>query len=81
MIKEKYDSIFDDLFGEDLKDVNLEELEFGEAGWDSVMTMDLIAMMEQEFNIRISNEDKMSLESYQSGINLLKKYKVIKEVE
>lgn len=71
---ENYNSIYEELFGEDVQDIKLEELKFGEAGWDSVMTMDLIAMMEQNLNIKMSNEDKMEFDSYESGIRLLQKY-------
>ncbi len=71
---EKYNAIYEELFGEELEVIPLEELEYGEGGWDSVMSMDLLALFEQEFDIAIKNEDKMDFSSYQEGKEILEKY-------
>lgn len=71
---EVYNGIFKSLFEDEIDESNLDELEYGIAGWDSVMSMDLLEMMEQEFEISISAVDKMAFNSYQSGIEMLNKY-------
>lgn len=74
--KEKYNEIFKELFGDDVPEEEFEELCYGSVGWDSVMNMDLLDMMEQEFDISISTSDKMSFDSYLSGIEILKHYDI-----
>lgn len=73
--KEKYNEIYKELIGDDALE-EFDELSYGSVGWDSVMNMDLLDMMEQEFDIKISTSDKMSFDSYLSGIEILKKYDI-----
>ncbi len=76
---EKYNAIYKDIFEDELEVIPLEELEFGEAGWDSVTSMDLLALFEQEFDITIKSEDKMDFSSYKEGKQVLNKYGIIFE--
>lgn len=71
----KYDEIFTDFFEEELDVVGLEDLHYGDAGWDSVMSMDLVETIEQEFNIKIDSEDKKNFSSYEKGKEIIEKYK------
>jgi len=71
---EIYNQIFKELFEDEVPETEYKELSYGNAGWDSVMNMDILEMLEQEFNISIDTEDKMKFDSYQNGIELLQKY-------
>ena len=73
---EKYKKIviesldFDEkLFKEELKYQEIEE-------WDSIGHMGLISALEDEFSITLDTEDIVSYDSYEKGIEILKKYKV-----
>lgn len=74
---EKYNNIFIEFFEDELEVIALEDLHYGESGWDSVMSMDLLAMFEQEFNIQIAAEDKMNFDTYKKGKQILSKYGII----
>lgn len=74
---EKYNNIFTEFFEDELEVIALENLHYGEAGWDSVMSMDLLAMFEQEFNIEIASVDKMNFDTYEKGKRILSKYGII----
>ena len=71
---EEYNAVYREMFEDELEDIRLEDLRFGEAGWDSVMSADLMTLFEQTFDIRISKEDKMEFNSYQKGMEILRKY-------
>jgi len=73
---EQYNAVFEEMFEDELEEIPMEELHFGEAGWDSVTSADLMTLFEQTFSIRISREDKMSFNSYQKGLEILRKYGV-----
>tara|TARA_B110000037_G_scaffold213623_1_gene268346 strand:- start:650 stop:889 length:240 start_codon:yes stop_codon:yes gene_type:complete len=73
---EKYKKIFiesldfdEKLFKEELKYQEIEE-------WDSIGHMGLISALEDEFSITLDTEDIVSYDSYEKGIEILKKYKV-----
>ncbi|MGX9965220.1 acyl carrier protein [Roseomonas sp. F4] len=44
--------------------------------WDSLRHMNLIAALEDEFGVEFEPDDVMGLNSYNAGIELLKKYGV-----
>jgi acyl carrier protein len=74
---EKYNQAFIELF-------NLKKEELGEAlfyqsvdAWDSVGHMELIAKLESEFNIMVEMDDVIDFSSYEKGMLILQKYKVI----
>lgn len=71
---EQYNAVYEEMFEDELEEIPMEELRFGEAGWDSVTSADLMTLFEQTFNIRISREDKMSFNSYRKGLEILRKY-------
>ena len=71
----KYNEIFMKVFPVDEK--ALEELEYqGIDEWDSVGHMELIAELEDGFDIMMDTDDIIDFSSYKKGIELLKKYEV-----
>ena len=72
---EKYNNVLCDVLqiGEDqLPNARLK----GIPTWDSVGHMTLLAAIEDTFDIFIEPEDMMSLNSYEEGKNILRKYGV-----
>lgn len=76
-MKLKYDEIFRKAF--DLGDaVSLEGLDiFSVENWSSVEHIEFITMLEETFGITLSSEDIFQLTSYDNGIRLLKRLRVI----
>ncbi|MCI8765275.1 MAG: acyl carrier protein [Lachnospiraceae bacterium] len=73
--QEKYKRIFMETFGigeEKLKGLQYQDIE----EWDSVGHMTLIAALEDEFEIMMDTDDIIDLSSYETGIEILKKYHV-----
>ena len=71
---EKYNSIFTGLFGvaEDALDDNFN---FGTApGWDSFAHMELMAQLEDEFEIMFETDDITHFGGYENGKKILSKY-------
>lgn len=73
---DQYNAVYKDFFEDELEEVSLEDLRFGEAGWDSVTSADMMTMFEQTFGIRISREDKLQFSNYHNGMEILRKYGV-----
>ena len=48
----------------------------GVENWDSVGHMDLIATLEEEFDIEMEADDIIAFDSFEKGVEILKKYKV-----
>ena len=72
---EKYNKCFKQIFGDDVE-LN-EDFKFGEAsGWDSMAHMELIALLEDTFNIMFGSDDILHYASYENGKIILKKYGV-----
>jgi len=71
---EKYRSVFVEILAleEDFNDVEVKLNET--ADWDSVGHMDLITGVEDAFDIMMETEDILAFDSYQKGIEILKKY-------
>lgn len=72
---------------EKYKNAFMEGLEIGEEGleglvfegipeWDSVGHMGLVACLEEAFDIMLETDDIIELDSFQKGIETLKKYGV-----
>ena len=77
MNKEKYNSIFVDLFGVDESELG-EDFTFGVAkGWDSFAHMELIAQLEDTFDIMRETDDIMHFGSYENGKRILSKYGIV----
>ena len=71
---EKYNQIFIDLF--DVSEAQLNEtFTFGKApGWDSYAHMELIAQIEDTFEIMLETEDITHFGGYENGKRILAKY-------
>lgn len=73
---EKYNEAFIHTFG--ITEKELEELEYqGVPSWDSVGHMQLIATLEDTFDIIFDTDDIVEFHSYQVGKQFLKKYEII----
>lgn len=74
--KEKYNEAFKSVLGVD--ESNLETLEYmGITEWDSVGHMQLIAALEDTFDIMFDTDDIIEFNSYRVGTEILKKYDVL----
>ena len=74
--KEKYQSIFIEALGIDKKKFS-EEIKYNEIPeWDSIGHMTLMSGLEEGFKIALETDDIVEFDSYKTGIEILKKYKV-----
>lgn len=74
--RDKYDSIFVEVFEIDASQLN-DSLEYQSiTEWDSVGHMSLMAALEDEFDIMLEMDDIIDFGSYLTGIETLKKYGV-----
>lgn len=72
----KYNGVFMKIFEVDEAALN-ESFKFGEAqNWDSFAHMELIAELEDCFEIMLDSEDITHFESYENGKKILAKYGV-----
>lgn len=72
---EKYKNIFIRTFeidGDQLPSLKYQEI----PAWDSVGHMNLVAALEDVFDIMFDTDDIVDLSSYEKGIEILKKYDV-----
>ena len=76
MSKEKYDQAFMEAF--DIQKESLgSDLEFESiTEWDSIGHMNLIAELEDAFDISMEMDDIVDFSSYLKGIEILKKYEI-----
>jgi acyl carrier protein len=73
---EKYNNAFVESFG--VEEGQLAGLLYqGVPAWDSVGHMGLISELEDAFDIQFETDDIVDFNSYEKGIELLKKYDVI----
>jgi len=71
---EKYNEIFVSLFDTSEDQLN-SEFTFGNApGWDSLAHMELIAQLEDTFEIMLETEDITHFGGYENGKAILRKY-------
>ena len=73
---EKYDAAFIESFGvtkEQLKDLSYQSIE----AWDSVGHMQLIAALEDTFDIMFDTDDIIDFSSYEKGKEYMAKYEVV----
>lgn len=76
--REKYNKAFMESF--DVEESQLNGLAYQDVpAWDSVGHMGLISELEDAFDIQFETDDIVDFNSYEKGIELLKKYNV--EVE
>ena len=73
---EKYNNAFVEVFGveESLLGANFNKDSVD--GWDSVHQLNIIALLEESFDIMFDPEDIMELTSYEKGKELMAKYEV-----
>ena len=72
---EKYNKAFTESL--ELTENKLTGLQYqGVELWDSVGHMTLIAALEDEFDIMMDTDDIIDFESYEKGIEIMKKYQV-----
>lgn len=72
---EKYTQVFVEMFGKSADEVkNLHYQDIIE--WDSVGHMTLMSTLEDTFDIMMETDDIIDFESYEKGIEILKKYNV-----
>ena len=76
--REKYDNAFIESL--DVEKEQLMGLQYqGVPTWDSVGHMGLISEIEDAFDIQFETDDIVDFNSYEKGIELLKKYDVVVE--
>ena len=73
---EKYNNAFVEVFGveESLLGANFNKDSVD--GWDSVHQLNIIALLEESFDVMFDPEDIMELTSYEKGKELIAKYEV-----
>ena len=72
---EKYNNAFFESFN--IKEQELADLTYqGIPSWDSVGHMNIIAALEETFDIMIDTDDIVDFNSYEKGKEILKKYDV-----
>lgn len=72
---DKYNKVFSDSF--EIPTDQLEELKYQSIPlWDSVGHMNLMANLEETFDIMLDTEDIIDFSSYAKGKEILKKYEV-----
>lgn len=76
--KEKYNKAFMESL--DVEESQLNGLTYQDVpAWDSVGHMGLISELEDAFDIQLETDDIVDFNSYEKGIELLKKYDVVIE--
>lgn len=73
---EKYNNAFVEVFAVDASVLNDGFTKDTVDGWDSVHQLNIIALLEESFDIMFDPEDIMAFTSYKVGRDILKKYKV-----
>lgn len=72
---EKYTQVFVEMFGKSVDEVK--KLHYQDIiEWDSVGHMTLMSGLEDTFDIMMETDDIIDFESYEKGIEILKKYNV-----
>ncbi|WP_444343321.1 acyl carrier protein [Phocaeicola sp.] len=72
---EKYNKIFMELFEVEEAELNA-DFNFGVEKWDSLAHMELIAQLEDEFEIMFETDDITHFGGYENGKAILAKYGV-----
>jgi acyl carrier protein len=74
--KDKYEKVFIKCFGLDKSKLKKDVKYNSVPKWDSVGHMNMIAKLEEAFNISMEMDDIIDFSSYKIGIKILKKYKI-----
>lgn len=75
-MKEKYIALFMDAFHLPKEKVGKDIVMGKTEGWDSVGHVSFITELEDTFDIMLDTEDIIQLNSYEKGIEILRKYGV-----
>ena len=73
---EKYNQAFVEVFGVEESALGSNFNKDSVDGWDSVHQLNIIALLEESFDIMLDPEDIMELTSYEKGKELMGKYEV-----
>lgn len=73
---EKYNQAFIEVFGVEESTLGSNFNKDSVDGWDSVHQLNIIALLEESFDIMFDAEDIMELTSYEKGKELMAKYEV-----
>lgn len=73
---EKYNNAFVEVFGVEENALGSNFNKDSVEGWDSVHQLNIIALLEESFDIMLDPEDIMELTSYDKGKELMAKYEV-----
>ena len=73
---EKYNQAFIEVFGVEESALGCNFNKDSVDGWDSVHQLNIIALLEESFDIMLDPEDIMELTSYEKGKELMSKYEV-----
>lgn len=73
--KERYDKIIRDIFEVDV-DVAINEkmTRKDTEDWTSLLHLTFVSAIEDEFDIMLDTEDILNLQSYESGLEIIRKY-------
>ena len=74
---EKYNNAFIEVFGVEESALGSNFNKDSVDGWDSVHQLNIIALLEESFDIMLDPEDIMELTSYEKGKELMAKYEVV----
>ena len=75
--KEKYDQIFVDCFSIDKSQLTEAFVYQCIPAWDSIGHMQMIAAIEEKFDIMMETDDIIDFSSYTKGMELLAKYDIL----
>lgn len=73
---EKYNNAFVEVFGISTSVLNENFTKDNIDNWDSVHQLNIVALLEEAFDVMLDPEDIMELTSYDKGCEILKKYGV-----
>lgn len=73
---EKYNEVFTTIFSVSAKDLNDEFNAKNIDNWDSVHQLNIIAQLEELFDVMFDPEDILELNSYAEGKKILAKYNI-----
>lgn len=74
--REKFNQTFVEVFGVDESALTAEFAKENVDSWDSVHQLNIIAILEETFDIMMDPEDIMELTSYEKGMAIMAKYGV-----
>lgn len=70
---EKYNAIFEEVFGASVEQLGDSYSQETVSEWDSVHQLNIITLIEENFDLMLDPEDIMACTSYNAGKNILAK--------